>query len=62
MAHHPGVGRLLLPLLDHVGVEVDQGEEVEAEGRGEAAEERAGEQEGVLVRLARGEVVENKVL
>ena len=46
-------------LADDVGVHVDEGEEVEAHGRGEAAEHHAGEDEGVLVRLVvGGEVVE----
>lgn len=52
MPHDSGVSRLHdSSLARHVGVHVDDGEKVEAEGRGEATKEGAGEQQGVLVGL-----------
>ena len=51
MAHDSRVRGLHGLRVGDVGVHVDDGEEVEAERRGEAAKERAGEQKSVLVGL-----------
>merc|ERR1719192_1088716 len=58
VAHHPGVRCLLLPVVNHMRVHVDEREEVQAQRRCEPAQESTREEQGVLVALMiRGEVV-----